>query len=89
VIEGRAKEKFARLSLFCVTAQQAQYNITTTTAGDTMRLYKDKNNHSLRRRSRKNRQLQKRFEEERKQQQDRAAKAQWLSIMAELVEDED
>lgn len=54
-----------------------------------MRLYKDKNNHSLRRLSRKNRQLQKRFEEERKQQQDRAAKAQWLSIVAELVEDED
>jgi len=89
VIEGRAKEKFARLSLFYVTTHQALYNITTTTAGDTMRLYKDKNNHSLRRRSRKNRQLQKRYEEELKQQQQRAAKKQWLSILAELAEDED
>lgn len=54
-----------------------------------MRLYKDKNNHSLRRLSRKNRQLQKRYEEELKIQQQRAAKALWLSVQAELTEDGD
>jgi len=54
-----------------------------------MRIYKDKNNHSIRRRSRKDNQLRKRYEEELKQQQHRAAKKQWASIQAELTEDEE